>query len=1460
MDRRTVSIHVYGMTCQSCVQHIESSLADFPGLLSIKVSLEKREAKVEYLASATNAQQIADSINSLGFKATFSANENDAFNAEERENVTILVDGMKGESCVAKIEDSIKSKTGVCSVKVSLTYKKVEVLFDAIVTTKEDIRASLEDLGFSASFPSSKLDQDCAGVNKSVLVLCIENMTCMSCVRKIQGKMSAVKGVTRVKVELEDKTGTIEYDQSLTSPLHLLDHVNQIGKFVARIDSVNGQSVEMTTIDIKGMSCGRCVNNIQGKMGEKVGVIDILVSLEQSTGRVVYRPELIDVESICQQINGISSKFSALFPVQVIESDYHTTMLHIENMTCMSCVRNIEGKMSAVEGVRTVSVQLEEGTGTIEYDQSLTSPLHLLDHVNQIGKFVARIDSVNGQSVEMTTIDIKGMSCGRCVNNIQGKMREKVGVVDILVSLEQSTGRVVYRPELIDIESICQQINGISSKFSASFPLQDIALEPEVKMKMGGPWKLGARQKDEPGNVLKDPNFRDYCPTTSSGFEKVTLKVVGMTCASCVANIERNLSKVKGVKSVLVALIAGKAEIQYDASYILPGQIANKVNDLGFEATVIDEGTTQGIVELMISGMTCSSCVHQIESRMASVAGILECSIALATSKGRFVFDDERTGVRNIIAALEDMGYGASLVDKDTSQSLEKEHQKVIRIWKNSFLISLIFGLPSMIIMIVHMAMHKQLILIPGLSLSNLLLGVLATPVQFIGARYFYIHAYKAIKHRSANMDVLVVLATSISYVYSVGVLLGAMAVRMEGSPMTLFETTPMLVTFISLGRWLEHIAKGKTSEAIHKLMSLQATEALLVTLDDAGNVKSEERINAELLQRGDILKVVPGEKVPVDGRVISGVSNCDESLITGESMPVNKQPGSSVIGGSINEKGVLLVKATHLGTDSALAQIVRLVEEAQTSKAPIQQLADTIAGYFVPVVCIISLVTLVTWLAIGYSQPSTIFEDYNQNTTASVLAEKVFSNAFQFAITVLAIACPCALGLATPTAVMVGTGVGATNGILIKGGEPLETTHKVRTIVFDKTGTITHGVPRVAKVAYFIDENIVSLSTFLAVVGTAEASSEHPIANAIVKYVKQVLNTESLGNVHDFKAVPGYGIQCQVSNIGQMLNSSKRSRPLSQADLDLSYKPTSSNAKVAAASDDIELHPIEGASASAKFDLLVGNRDWMAKNGLKVTKEMDCKMSNQEHEGQTAVLCAINGLVVAMLAVSDTVKPEAQLAIYQLKKKGLDVFLLTGDNVKTAAAIAKQVGIKKVFAEVLPEHKVSKVKQLQSMGRKVAMVGDGVNDSPALAQADVGIAIGTGTDVAVEAADIVLIRSDLVDVYGAILLSATTVQRVRLNFFFASIYNIIGVPVAAGVFSPLGFSLQPWMASAAMAMSSVSVVSLSLLLKLWKKPSKESLVTTDYFEYVNSSDPFDDEVEVFRGLDDQLPADRGKK
>ncbi|KAK2489964.1 hypothetical protein MC885_006374 [Smutsia gigantea] len=1349
---------------------------------------------------------------------------------------TISVLGMTCQSCVKSIEGRISRLKGIVSIRVSLEQGSATVKYVPSVVSLPQVCHQIEGMGFEASIVEGRAvswPSRSSPALEAVVKLQVEGMTCQSCVSSIEGELRKLQGVTRVRVSLGNQEAVITYQPHLIQPRDLRDHVNDMGFEaviknkvaslslgpidVGRLQSANPETplapanqnlinpetvghrgscpVVTLHLSIDGMHCESCVLNIEENIGQLPGVQNIQVSLENRTAQVHYDPSRVSPGALQRAMEALSpGKFKVFLPDGVDRSRADdrpptchqgpplgsqaqgvscSVVLAIGGMTCTSCVQAIEGLVAQREGVQQISVSLAEGTGTVLYDPSAVTPEELRGAVEDMG-FEASIISEN------------------CFSNHVGNHRVGSSVVPA----------AVCTPALV----------------------QEAA--PHT-----GPGPSPSR--------LTAPRA---CATVEP--QKCFLQVTGMTCASCVSHIERSLQKEAGVLSVLVALMAGKAEVKYNPEVIQPLEIAKLIRDLGFEAAVMEDYVgSHGDLELLISGMTCTSCVHNIESRLTRTAGVSYASVALATSKARVKFDPEMIGPRDIVNIIEEIGFRASPAQRMPSAH-HLDHKGEIKQWKKSFLCSLVFGIPVMglmIYMLIPSSQPEAMVLdhsiIPGLSVLNLVFWILCTFVQFLGGRYFYVQAYKSLRHRATNMDVLIVLATSIAYAYSSVILVVAMAEKAERSPVTFFDTPPMLFVFIALGRWLEHVAKSKTSEALAKLMSLQATEATVVTLGEDNLIIREEQVAMELVQRGDVIKVVPGGKFPVDGKVLEGNTMADESLITGqvacvtspwggcdstclacacdtglaqwpvssppagEAMPVTKKPGSTVIAGSINAHGSVLVSATHVGNDTTLAQIVKLVEEAQMSKAPIQQLADRFSGYFVPFIIIISTLTLVVWIIIGVTDFGVV-QKYFPTPKHISRSEVVIRFAFQTAITVLCIACPCSLGLATPTAVMVGTGVAAQNGVLIKGGKPLETAHKIKTVMFDKTGTITHGVPKVMRVLLLVDVVMLPLRKVLAVVGTAEASSEHPLGVAVTKYCKEELGTETLGYCTDFQAVPGCGIGCRVSSVDGLLANGER--PLSE--------PATHLTRAGSAPEE---------SAPQTFSVLIGNREWMRRNGLAVPGDVSDAMADHEMKGQTAVLVAIDGVLCGMIAIADAVKQEAALAVHTLKSMGVDVVLITGDNRKTARAIATQVGISKVFAEVLPSHKVAKVQELQSAGKKVAMVGDGVNDSPALAQADVGIAIGTGTDVAIEAADVVLIRSDLLDVVASIHLSKRTVRRIRLNLVLALIYNLVGIPVAAGVFMPFGVVLQPWMGSAAMAASSVSVVLSSLQLN-YKKPDLE--------------------------------------
>ena len=787
---------------------------------------------------------------------------------------------------------------------------------------------------------------------------------------------------------------------------------------------------------------------------------------------------------------------------------------------------------------------------------------------------------------------------------------------------------------------------------------------------------------------------------------KVTLKIKDMSCAACAVRIEKGLGQLPGVERAEVNLALEQATVEFNQAAVRIKDITDKIEGLGYSVPA-DK------VELRIGGMSCAACSARVEKSLSRMPGLKRAGVNLATEIATIEYFPTQIGVKDLIRAIQDTGYDAESWTLDVASAGADE----LKGRRRMLLFAAVFSLPFVVMMIAELLG----LMVPHWLMSPPVQLLLATPVQFIAGFTFYRGAYFALKSGTANMDVLVSLGTSAAYFYSL------MASILTPHASLYFEASAVLITLVLLGKYLETVAKGRTSEAIKKLMGLRPRTARVIREGQEIDIPTEQVVV------GDLVLVRPGERIPVDGRVTDGYSAVDESMLTGESVPVDKQTGDLVTGATVNKYGVLRVEATRVGRDTMLAQIVRVVEEAQGSKAPIQRLADVVAGYFVPLVLIIAVLTFVSWYW---------------------LKDVSLARALINATAVLVIACPCAMGLATPTSIMVGTGRGAENGVLIRGGEHLERTHKVDTVVLDKTGTITRGEP------VLID--VVAVSPFsgqepaiLRWAGQVERMSEHPIAQAIVSGAEERLRDLQPVAPEEFTAIPGKGIYARLEN----------------------------------------------------RTILIGTRRLLQDYQVDI-RSMQGVLDKMELSGKTVVLMAVDGQAAAALGVADTVKEHSREAIQELKNSGLEVWMITGDNRPTAEAIARQVGIENVLAEVLPEDKAREVERLRDQGRVVAMVGDGINDAPALATADVGIAVGTGTDVAMEAADITLMRGDLRAIVTAIRLSGATMRNIRQNLFWAFIYNIIGIPLAAAGF------LNPIIAGAAMALSSVSVVSNALRLK----------------------------------------------
>ena len=803
--------------------------------------------------------------------------------------------------------------------------------------------------------------------------------------------------------------------------------------------------------------------------------------------------------------------------------------------------------------------------------------------------------------------------------------------------------------------------------------------------------------------------------------KEMSIKVTGMTCAMCVATIEKALKSLEGVLEANVNLGTETATVKYDPDRVSPEQIVRAIEDTGYGVA-----RERKEVVVKIGGMTCAMCVATIEKALKSLEGVLEVSVNLGTESARVVYDPGVVSLEEIRQAIEGTGYTYIGIAEEEVRDAEREaRERYITELKRRVAVGFSSGFLLLLLLYGDLAG----IPVDRIPYSLWVQFLIATPVMYYVAKPIFIAAYRALTHGTLSMDVMYAMGTGAAYTASVLATLGLLP-----PGYVFYEAAVLLASFLMLGRLLETIAKGRTSEAIKKLVGLQAKTARVVRNGE------EKEVPVEEVQVGDLVIVKPGEKIPVDGVVVEGESYVDESMITGEPIPSLKKAGDEVVGATINQNGVLKIKATKVGKDTLLAQIIRMVEEAQASRPPIQRLADKIVAYFIPVVFAIAIASYIYWRFFG---------------NVAIMPPELF--AFISLISVLVIACPCAFGLATPTALTVGMGRGAEQGILIRNGEALELARKVTTVIFDKTGTLTRGKPEVTDLVPLGMQE----GELLRLVAGAELRSEHPLARAIVEHARKA--GAAIPEPEKFEVLTGKGV----------------------------------------------LATVEGKQVA------VGNRLLMHELGVELPKEIEGKLQELEEEAKTAMLASVDGRLAGIIAVADSIKEHAKEAVEALHRMGRKVAMITGDNRRTAEAIARKLGIDVVLAEVLPQEKAEEVRRLQEEGEVVAFVGDGINDAPALAQADVGIAIGSGTDIAIESGEIVLIKDDLRDVVAAIQLSEKTLSKIKQNLFWAMFYNTILIPIAAGAgYVAFGIVFRPEWAAAAMALSSVSVVTNSLLMK----------------------------------------------
>lgn len=1074
-------------------------------------------------------------------------------------------------------------------------------------------------------------------------------------------------------------------------------------------------------------------------------------------------------------------------------------------MTCGACTSAVEAGFKDVDGAGSVTVSLIMGRAVVRHDPAILSSAQIAEIIEDRG-FDAEVLttdvpdagaklSLNTSSTpptSVTTLKVDGMTCGACTSSVEAGFKDVEGIKSVSVSL--LAGRTVIEHDA-----------GTISPEKLAEIIEDRGFDAEVlETKQQSPIGLSGSAES----------------TQTSDIYTTTVSIDGMTCGACTSAVEGGFKNRPGIVKFNISLLAGRAVISHKPKEISADQIVETIEDSGFDAKLLSsepeaiQTQSSSTVQLKIYGLTDATSATEIENLLRGKDGVQSAVLSLATSRAAIRYDPAAIGLRSIVETIETAGYNALVADSDDNnaqlESLAKT--KEIHEWKRAFLTSLSFAIPvfliSMIIpMFIPVLNFGKTMIIPGLFLGDVVCCALTVPVQFGVGKRFYISAYKSVKHGSPTMDVLVVLGTSAAFFFSCFAVIIAVIIPPHNKPSTIFDTSTMLIAFITLGRWLENRAKGQTSKALSNLMSLAPSMATVYEdplyaeklaedwespsspiLEKSGNYSDtqqtatneaavEKIIPTELIEVGDVVLLRPGDKVPADGIVTRGESYVDESMVTGEPVPILKKKTHALIAGTVNGAGRLDFRVTRAGKDTQLSQIVNLVQEAQTSRAPIQRLADLVAGYFVPVIILLGLITFVGWMILSHALP------HPPEIFSAPQSGGKFMICLKLCISVIVFACPCALGLATPTAVMVGTGTASQQGILVKGGAALETATRITHLIFDKTGTLTFGKLKVSKVTIQGIWNVSEEArrAWWAIVGLAESGSEHPIGRSITIRAKEqlgiALENPLPGQVGQFENRVGKGIIAEV-----------------EVQLD----------------GKVQRH-----------EARIGNASFLEAQGLDVPS--DLKPENSKSlAGLTLIYIAIDNKFTGVLGLSDTVKPTAAAAVTALHRMGISTSMVTGDTYSTAVAIADLVGISKdtIRASVSPGQKQEIVAELQAQGEIVAMVGDGINDSPALATANVGIGLVSGSDIAVEAADVVIMRSeDLLNIPAALCLCRTIFNRIKANLLWACGYNVVGLPFAMGLFLPFGYYMPPLASAFAMMFSSISVTLSSLALRWSSRP-----------------------------------------
>ncbi|KAL7689585.1 putative P-type ATPase, heavy metal-associated domain, HMA, P-type ATPase, A domain superfamily [Plasmopara halstedii] len=1297
--------------------------------------------------------------------------------------VFLVVPGL-GDDCqdaAAKIEKTLKdSALGVRNVQLDLMDRLARIELSHHVDEATEIAlADVVQRATLNNFVAYPVWQH----RERIVRLHVDGMRCMTnCGWQVIRALEQIPGVLHIHVDSKSMTAEVALAKGCTATeVDLIKYIHaanprfsaSIAKGKARASSLPGAIL----LNVSGMRNKEiCAATIETALHSTDEVIDATVDLDNQRATVILKPESkLTEEDLIEVVRSAGSAFNASrYKLFNNDGDSRVIFLTIYGMRCAkNCARKVQDALNSAPGVINAKVNFDTRRATIFLETgSHVTEYELIEVVHSAGQNFSAVVAKPTSGPRTVFLTIKGMSSSKkCARKIERALCTLTGVESAVVecSLNRASVQLEAGSSLAENDLIAV--------------IRNVGVTYNAAVYVPSPSPSTVRLKIEGMN-----NTKDSVRKVREAFCEIDgIMSANVDFATQTAIVEVDPDKQFNDEALMLAITRAKSKIQ--AQFVnptagVPGALETTVKNkviLHSEADVHSTDASADIAisinsnereigeaTLIVGGMTCTSCSNSVENALKQKNGVLSATVNFATEKATIRFHKDVIGVRTLIDTIEEIGYDAAYVSKSEAQkALGDQRAKEIKRYRVDFFVAILFTFPILTVMMVFsniapIERKLALSIFPGISWQTSIVAILATPVQFYSARRFHTDAWKGLKNRVLGMSFLVSMGSNASYFYGLfSILRACLLTESSVANADMFMTSSMLISFVILGKFLESIAKGKTSEALSKLMELQVKSAtLLIYSADGRRIQDEKTVPIELVQRGDILKVVRGTAIPADGVIVYGEGWIDESMLTGESKIIKKVLDDRVLGATMNVDGLFHLRVTGVDNDTALSQIICLVEAAQTSKAPIQAYADYVASIFVPAVLGLSFFTFTIWylLCILNMIPKSWIP----------VTDSTFVFAFNFGIATLVVACPCALGLATPTAVMVGTGVGAEHGVLIKGGEPLQAAHNVDTILFDKTGTLTVGKPVVTDVVVLTKK--VSTEELIILAGSAELGSEHPLSKAIIEYAKFI--SPSLDQPTDFSGVSGRGIACIVG----------------------------------------------------EHKIVIGNREWMEDNGMKRLSSIVLQQATVtfQNAGKTSIYMGVDGELSAVFGVADAPRKESIRTLKKLKEMGLKIWMVTGDNARTAFTIADQLGISRrnVMAEVVPSQKASKVKQLQSTGCIVAMVGDGINDSPALAQADLGIAIGGGTEIAVETAGMVLMKANLFDVITALDLSRTIFNRIRLNYVWALGYNCLLIPLAAGVLFPYGFSIPPMFAGGAMAISSLSVVTSSLLLRYYAPPA----------------------------------------